>query len=68
MNPELFSEPGDYDTAIADARYAASYGNPYFSYLGTPSGVIKRFNPATGNIKNVAYPSAGDKCGCGSGK
>ncbi|MCW0368854.1 hypothetical protein NB699_003837 [Xanthomonas sacchari] len=68
VNPELFSEPGDYDSAIADAQIAASFGNPYFSYLGTPTGVIKRFNPVTGNVRNVAYPSLGDKYGCENGK
>jgi hypothetical protein len=68
VNPELFTEPGDYDTAIEDAWFAAYFGNPYFSYLGTPTGVIKRFNPVTKNVRNVAYPSPGDKNGCESGK
>ena len=68
LNPELFTEKGDrggdYGTAVTDAAWAAKHGNPYFSYLATPSGVIKRFDPKTGNVRNIDYPKPGDRCGC----
>ncbi len=68
VNPELFTESGDnggdYGTAVSDAATAARFGNPYFSYLATPSGVIKRFDPRTGNVRNIDYPKPSDRCGC----
>jgi len=61
VNPELFSEI-DYITADMEAEYATRHGNKYFSYLGTPSGVIKVYDPDTGNIRNVSYPKKSDVC------
>jgi len=63
LNPEEFSE-GDYDGTDREAVSAAAFGNPFFSYLATPSGVVKRYNPKTGNVRNIAYPKSGDRCGC----
>ena len=64
VNPEMFSDY-DFDTAVTAANYAAHHGNPYFSYLGTPSGVISKFDPSNGNIRNAAYPSRAHRCKCG---
>ncbi len=61
---EVFSYlPGeDLDAIRQDA-----IGRPgYIGVLGTPSGVIKAFDPATGRKWNLPYPQSnnGDACSC----
>lgn len=50
---------------LKDIPFLQSRG-PNTGYLGTPSGVIKKFDPATGATTNLPYPSPknGDACGC----
>jgi uncharacterized protein RhaS with RHS repeats len=47
-----------------DERIATNANEP--SYLGTPSGVIKKFNPATNKTINMQYPNNNnlDTCSC----
>ncbi|MBD8528318.1 RHS repeat-associated core domain-containing protein, partial [Pseudomarimonas arenosa] len=61
FNSEVFS-PSDISGISSDATGISGYAG----YVGTPRGVIKKFDPATGKVKNLPYPAAknGDACSC----
>jgi RHS repeat-associated protein len=60
---ENFSNPGDITGITAD-NAASPGGN--IGYLGTPMGVIKKYDPNTKKTTNLPYPKTNnsDACGC----
>ncbi len=60
---ENFSNPGDIQGITAD-NVVSPGGN--VGYLGTPMGLIKKYDPNTGKTTNLPYPKPnnGDACKC----